>query len=543
MEEGARSSLQIRAPELDDFPELIHRIQSLLPVKEGLRTCVLSKTCLQLWSTIPTLRFHQPLVFFSKEQKRNYIKWIDQTMQRYIRDNIPIESFDLELVLKYGELFDDFDFKQNVWSTIMKKWMQFVASKSSLKELNLTVDVNTFSSLLSDEIFSGENLKSISVRVYGYKFVSLNPLIKCVSLRVLDLYKVNLSEGVLDNLLSTCILLEKISLSFVPRLGKVKVKNLMWLRELRIATRDVGEQLDIKHAPSLRLLFYTCYHFQINGFTVDSLNNLRELGLCGEFVEDHAFLDMIKSKFPLLEILTLEIQYFSMETLSITSGSLKRLILRLLDKRPINIQVHAPHLLYLSYTSTTSMAKVLFQSMVPEQIDVEMNLDIISIHDYSLFLNMREALNIPSRFNIEINFSRIDNHPRPPMLDVNYLRRRVLFPATNVQQLSIKTNPDERLWEHSPIFDALFWICHPKYVKICRHVPFKEDNYFWKLVVNWMMEKKTRKWHWPELKNIEVKNPYDGEWETVTSSWISFLDGLPPVDWHYVKFKLKWCSL
>ncbi|GKB56022.1 putative F-box/LRR-repeat protein isoform X2 [Tanacetum coccineum] len=468
MEEGARSSLQIRAPELDDFPELIHRIQSLLPVKQGLRTCVLSKTCLQLWSTIPTLR-----------------------------DNIPIESFDLELVLKYGELFDDFDFKQNVWSTIMKKWMQFVASKSSLKELNLTVDVNTFSSLLSDEIFSDENLKSISVRVYGYKFVSLNPLIKCVSLRVLDLYKVNLSEGVLDNLLSTCILLEKISLSFVPRLGKVKVKNLMWLRELRIATRDVGEQLDIKHAPSLRLLFYTCKR----------------------------------------------IRFMCMETLSITSGSLKRLILRLLDKRPINIQVHAPHLLYLSYTSTTSMAKVLFQSMVPEQIDVEMNLDIISIHDYSLFLNMREALNIPSRFNIEINFSRIDNHPRPPMLDVNYLRRRVLFPATNVQQLSIKTNPDERLWEHSPIFDALFWICHPKYVKICRHVPFKENNYFWKLVVNWMMEKKTRKWHWPELKNIEVKNPYDGEWETVTSSWISFLDGLPPVDWHYVKFKLKWCSL
>nr|GEU78209.1 hypothetical protein [Tanacetum cinerariifolium] len=219
MEEGARSSLQIRAPELDDFPELIHRIQSLLPVKEGLRTCVLSKTCLQLWSTIPTLS---------------------------------------------------------------------------------------------------------------------------VSLRVLDLYKVNLSEWVLDNLLSTCILLEKISLSSVPGLGKVKVKNLMWLRELRIATRDVGEHLDIKHAPSLRL-FYICYRFQINAlqlltFTMDSLKNLRELGLCGEFVEDHAFLDMIKSKFPLLEILTLEIQCFSMETLSITSGSLKRLILRLLDKRPINIQ-------------------------------------------------------------------------------------------------------------------------------------------------------------------------------------------------------------
>lgn len=113
-------------------------------------------------------------------------------MQRYIRDNIPIESFDLELI-------DDFDFKQDVSSTLMKKWIQFVASLSSLKELNLTVDVNTFSSLLSDEIFSGENLKSISVRVYGYKFASLNPLIKCVSLRVLDLYRVNVGEGVLDN--------------------------------------------------------------------------------------------------------------------------------------------------------------------------------------------------------------------------------------------------------------------------------------------------------------------------------------------------------
>nr|GEV21695.1 hypothetical protein [Tanacetum cinerariifolium] len=56
MEKGTRSKL-IRTAQLEYVPELIHRIQKLLPVEEAACTCILSKSWLHAWSTIPTVRF------------------------------------------------------------------------------------------------------------------------------------------------------------------------------------------------------------------------------------------------------------------------------------------------------------------------------------------------------------------------------------------------------------------------------------------------------------------------------------------------------
>ncbi|GKD78409.1 hypothetical protein Tco_1341030, partial [Tanacetum coccineum] len=55
MEEGMASNL-IRTQRLEDVPELINKIQSLLGRKEAARTCVLSKSWLYAWSKIPNLR-------------------------------------------------------------------------------------------------------------------------------------------------------------------------------------------------------------------------------------------------------------------------------------------------------------------------------------------------------------------------------------------------------------------------------------------------------------------------------------------------------
>ncbi|GJQ94564.1 peroxisomal membrane protein 11B [Tanacetum coccineum] len=62
-------------PQLEDLPELIHRIQSLLPAKEAARTCILSKSWLHAWSTIPTLRF-------PCQSLTSYNKLIDSTLMR-----------------------------------------------------------------------------------------------------------------------------------------------------------------------------------------------------------------------------------------------------------------------------------------------------------------------------------------------------------------------------------------------------------------------------------------------------------------------------
>lgn len=88
----------IRTPRLEDVPvELIHHIQSLLSVKEAARICILSKSWLHAWSTNPTIRLPECMMFATEEQKIKYIKWIDRTLLRYVDDNIPIETSKLHL--------------------------------------------------------------------------------------------------------------------------------------------------------------------------------------------------------------------------------------------------------------------------------------------------------------------------------------------------------------------------------------------------------------------------------------------------------------
>nr|GEV38580.1 hypothetical protein [Tanacetum cinerariifolium] len=82
LEMSIKTVSRIHTPQLEDIPELIHRIQSLLPAKEAARTCILSKSWLHAWSTIPTLRFTtQFQKFVTDEQKIKYQKVIDHTLQ------------------------------------------------------------------------------------------------------------------------------------------------------------------------------------------------------------------------------------------------------------------------------------------------------------------------------------------------------------------------------------------------------------------------------------------------------------------------------
>ncbi|GKE06205.1 acyl carrier protein 1, chloroplastic-like protein, partial [Tanacetum coccineum] len=188
MEEVKRMRLT-HGRQLEDVPELIHHIQALMLAKDAARTCVFSKSWLHAWSTIPTLSQSHLLV--------------------------------------------------------LKKFIKRVASKSSLKELCLTVVDEVASITLQDEIFSSENLvDTLSIKLdfslhtvrlhtarpltknYPLR-ISSNPLIVCVNLRVLELHDVRIMEQVLHKLLSTCKLLEKINLRLPEGLNKISVKNLL----------------------------------------------------------------------------------------------------------------------------------------------------------------------------------------------------------------------------------------------------------------------------------------------------------------------------
>ncbi|GJS29691.1 F-box protein-like protein [Tanacetum coccineum] len=484
------------------FPvELIHLIQSLLSLKEGGRTCVLSKSWLGAWYTLPTLKFmHTRLSTHEIETKFNNL--VHTTLQRYHIDNTPIQSFHLLLCIFFKNTLEN-----------LPNWIRLVVSNRCLKDLSLDIrfsldDDNSFT-ILPNELFSSQRLHTIHVTSTPLTAEDLTNLrlricstnvINCVSLRVLDLNFVFINQDVLNNLLSTCSLLEKVKLHWCRGLINVKVKNLLRLTELFIHSIEENNLWEINNVPSLCSFRY--HHVYPSGkpilFQMDSLASVTQLCIEGDLSFDNSFFDKLESKFPLLESLTLSIDCCELKNLVFTSASLKWLTLTLI---PIglthNVQVYAPKLLSFIYSG--KLPGLLFLTTPPKQ--VKLCLGSWEYLDHSYFLKMREALNSSSKFDIYIESCILDSLVHLNDIDVDDLRRRVLFPVRNVE-LELETRLDEHAWEQSRFFDAFFLICHPSYIRCRYHVIRKT------------MEEDTTN----QLKEVLLKNPHNGNWEALTTS-------------------------
>lgn len=195
-------------------------------------------------------------------------------------------------------------------ASLAKNWIQTVATQSCLKELSITMlGISRDQFTLPDEIFSQENLNTLSVKadrlVGRFVWMSSNPVINSVSLRVLELLHVGISDEVLDSLLSTCSLLEKIHLSRCKGFTTIKVKNLPYLHELNLKLVVPYDILKIDDVPSLRVFSYKLLRINPVTLNVDSFRTLTELLLHNMIIDEVAIVDMIKSKLPFLKNLDL----------------------------------------------------------------------------------------------------------------------------------------------------------------------------------------------------------------------------------------------
>ncbi|GJT84443.1 hypothetical protein Tco_1058785 [Tanacetum coccineum] len=176
------------------------------------------------------------------------------------------------------------------------------------------------------------------------------------------------------------------------------------------------------------------------------------------------------------------------------------------------------------------MPRLLFLTIDPEKIVLTRVVDCPI--DHLFFLELREAANLSSNFNIVIR----SFETTVLAFNIDDLRTGVLFPATNVEKLSCETFRDDGLVENSILlFDALFSICRPLYVEAHLQMRLKAADYFLKLIDMGVTENKSG--NWPGLKCCDIRNGLEGEWETLTSSSLSLLG-----QWSECVFKLGYCS-
>ncbi|GJU36212.1 hypothetical protein Tco_1184566 [Tanacetum coccineum] len=324
-------------------------------------------------------------------------------------------------------------------------------------------------------------------------------------------------------------LLETIFLGVNPGLNEIKVNNLCYLHVFEVCLGPDAwiDILEIHDAPSLRSLVFKTpmfmWDYPPSSFEIRTIGgSLTKLRLDNVHMDD-AFSNMIKSNFPFLEELTLEIKSSSGEILDITSLTLRRLMLIFSPDEEIKVQVYAPNLLTYTHLSST-VPILLFTTTPPEQIELLFSLRI-SI-DESFFLKLREALKLSSKFNIQMSGFRFGVSD---LFNVDDVKTIVSHPATNVEQLLLKQHTNNNVsWENSLLLDAVFSICHPIYAKTNDQLRLRVAKYLLKLISKGVMG------------SCEIKNPLDGKCVALTSSSLSLLDTTNPHDFY--EFKLSWCS-
>ncbi|GKA79182.1 translocase of chloroplast 159, chloroplastic, partial [Tanacetum coccineum] len=173
-----------------------------------------------------------------------------------VKDSLNIE---LSIIENYLRNLDD-----------VQNWIRLVVSNTCLKHLSLDIrvlleddDDPHLSLALPNELFSSQALHTIHLTAATSEAVtnlrlriSSTNLINCLSLRVLDLECIFINQDVLNNLLSTCKLLEKIKLAWCAGLKNVKVQNLLRLTELDILSTEDDDLWEINNVPCLSSFRY-----------------------------------------------------------------------------------------------------------------------------------------------------------------------------------------------------------------------------------------------------------------------------------------------
>ncbi|GKB34089.1 hypothetical protein Tco_0879031 [Tanacetum coccineum] len=405
-------------------------------------------------------------------------------------DNLPITSIDLQFCIHTA--------LRSAYKLIMQATYK---SRSSLNELHLAILLTTSFAYpaeiftLPDEIFSSANLHTLSLKlISGYSLsFSSNPSIHCTNLRVLKLVDVHITQYVLHKLLSTCKLLQKIRIELLVEFSIIKVNNLRYLDELIIYNLNENDNIfEVDDVPSLRSLYYDTVPrlvFRPVLFKLGTIRSLRELTLDSVSMDD-AF-----------------------------------------SNNQIKVHVYAPNLLVYSHSSTVALPpSLLFSTIPPQQIELALTLD--DSIDELFFLNMREVLELSSKFNVTI----ISNFGVQLPFDIDYVRTILPFPATSVEELVLKQF-DNNLWENSLLFDAVFSVCRPMYVKANNKLNLKVANYS----LNQLMVQENEI---GEVVYCEIRNPLNGRWVALTSSSLSLLDTTTFRDCTHplTEFKLSSCS-
>ncbi|XP_074284213.1 putative F-box/LRR-repeat protein At3g58920 [Silene latifolia] len=269
---------------LSDLPDfIIHQIISYLYTEEAYRTSVLSKRWNQVFTTNPILDFYH--YNFPTDMIPRYLEYIDARMQKISRENLRIKTF--KLALRRTDL---------LLGCKVDEWLE-IAVRNQVAEIELQDPVNY---KLPRFLFCAKSLRDLdiaNVKIPYYEALDL------VSLESLVLGNVVVEERMLFHIVSSCLLLKKLLLSFCPGFKNLTIPCHSKLEDLYIEGNVPEDGRVILETSSLRSFDYNTNG--VNPWPIISnhglLRNLRHLLVTGLSITGEDLAKLLQEELTSLE--------------------------------------------------------------------------------------------------------------------------------------------------------------------------------------------------------------------------------------------------
>ncbi|GMY34504.1 putative F-box/FBD/LRR-repeat protein At1g66290 [Fagus crenata] len=517
---------------ISQLPEhIIHHILSLLrDAKDAARTSCLSRRWRQMWTSFSILKYDQDKIqeqegCLDMSNKQMMFKdFVDNSLKSHLEQKLSIQKLVLHITAY------DFTLARH-----MNRWIN-VAIKNNMKELDVNVVVKERKHYsLPRTVFAAKSITGL--RLHGCKLRSCSD-IKLPQLQKLYLRKVRVDQQTIENLISSCPLIEDLRFIYCTGLKDLKVSSLLKLDRVEVHHCHVLTEIIVK-APNLQTFWYRGEKSMPCKVDLVACVSLKRLTLEDANMTDGMFQDQFAS-LPLLEKLDLS-KCNNLKNITISSIRLKKLVLREC-KNLMEADIDAPNLfsfvfkgdkMPFSFSNPLSLNEAQF-SFGPVHMDSrEFRL---GDEDALWFARLRELLEklkhsndlklvVRSNKNVIIH-ENLEEILLPPQSD---LKLEIIKPSTGFEKL----------------LDNLLRTSHPEILSIVS----SSNSEFPKLVHEKIMHRgenpnccpyNTQNKCWRHsLKGFKIEN-FEAAAGKRTSNWIAWLRSSRTVLYQTTSYRLSW---
>ncbi|KAL3634902.1 hypothetical protein CASFOL_021956 [Castilleja foliolosa] len=503
---------------LSQLPQpVLHNILSLLPQRDAIRTCVLSKSWRYLWHGRFIVEFWEPYNRFTT--KNEFWPFLDKTLQRYLDQNLSLQKFLVYIIYEV-------DF------VLLQKWIPLVIMNMGVRSLTLNLSWSTKAYLpLPLVVFQSESLVELHLTLCDLNTLKSTDNIMLNNLQTLRLHYVDITDEIFEKIISGCPLIENLDMFKCIGLKSIKFHKH---HNLKYIDCSVNVPLVIEFDDPLPLESVRIQNFSRDWFLSHKnmqFPHLKSLDLYRVQLPAHIF-DNFSSFFPCLNELSLN-ECKGLKEFLLLSSSIKRLILKMDQRDRIKAFIDTPNILYFEYSGRDFLPSIEFATTSNEwasHISVWYKLERSDNDATSWFLKLNKLLIALSQSHITLKIIRSNNDT----LHIKDSDGRLYKPVVLDHLRLLECLPSS---SDPAILNCFLRICRPWYIYVDLYGDVRAKCNFAEYISKLIPDETGCFWLQDlEEVSIEVWDIKAEEWNCVELTSLQAMHN----NQHQIRFRLTW---